>query len=242
MGISTSSTDIMGFLIQDLLDYAQIKSDKFRTNIDQFNIVDAVKKVMDVQRKQAKDRGIDLISDFQNVVGNPIIVCDEQRIKQVLLGLQSNALKFTERGFVKIIVERNFQSEKEFLKITVEDSGIGIEIEDQDKLFKLFGFLQDNKKLNTKGVGMGLVISDQIVQKFSGRVTFSSIPGVGSTFIFTFELSKKAIQNDNDDESFRYMLDQKELYYKLTHLDGKIEGFKLNLDNQVDKSEHQEES
>ena len=48
MGISTSSTDIMGFLIQDLLDYAQIKSDKFRTNIDQFNIVDACKKVMDV--------------------------------------------------------------------------------------------------------------------------------------------------------------------------------------------------
>ena len=72
------------------------------------------------------------------------------------------------------------------MKVTVEDTGIGIEKEDQDKLFKLFGFLQDNRKLNTKGVGMGLVISDQIVQKFNGRVTFSSIPGVGSTFIFTF--------------------------------------------------------
>ena len=186
MGIQTSSTDIMGFLIQDLLDYAQIKSEKFRTNIDEFNIMDAVKKVMDVQMKQAKDRGMNLIADFSDVENNQMVISDEQRIKQVLLGLQSNAIKFTERGYVKIIVQREFVSDEEFLKITIEDTGIGIEQEDQKKLFKLFGFLQDSKKLNTKGVGMGLVISDQIAQKFNGRVTFSSIPGVGSTFKFTF--------------------------------------------------------
>ena len=77
----------MGFLIQDLLDYAQIKSEKFRTNIDEFNIMDAVKKVMDVQMKQAKDRGMNLIADFSDVENNQMVISDEQRIKQVLLGL-----------------------------------------------------------------------------------------------------------------------------------------------------------
>ena len=187
---------------------------------------------MDVQRKQANDRKIDLIADFSNVLGNSKLVCDEQRIKQVLLGLQSNALKFTERGYVKIIVKREFESDREFLKICVEDTGIGIQREDQKKLFKLFGFLQDTKKLNTKGVGMGLVISDQIVEKFNGKVTFTSVPGVGSSFTFTFELTKKPDKMDVKEGNCRYMLDQKQFYFQLTHLDTKVTGFKLRLEHE----------
>ena len=66
------------------------------------------------------------------------------------------------------------------------DTGIGIEYEDQDKLFKLFGFVNDEKKLNTKGIGLGLVISDHIVQQFGGEITFDSVPKKGSTFRFSF--------------------------------------------------------
>ena len=60
---------------------------------------------------------------------------------------------------------------------------------------------------------MGLVISDQIVEKFNGKVTFTSVPGVGSSFTFTFELAKKPDKMDVKEDNFRYMLDQKQLYF-----------------------------
>ena len=68
---------------------------------------------------------------------------DEDRIKQVLLGLQSNALKFTQEGKVQIDVKIVAKQEDKFLEISVTDTGVGIEYEDQDKLFKLFGFVKD---------------------------------------------------------------------------------------------------
>ena len=94
---------------------------------------------------------------------------------QVLLGLQSNALKFTEKGSVKIestIIEDG--SKRRHLEIKVKDTGAGIEYEDQERLFKLFGFVQDSNNLNRNGIGLGLVIADNIVSQFGGEITFVS--------------------------------------------------------------------
>jgi signal transduction histidine kinase len=82
----------------------------------------------------------------------------------------SNAIKFTEVGYVKIIA----YEEDQYLKIAVADTGVGIKEEDKGKLFKLFGFLDETKKLNTKGIGLGLVIADQIVNQFEGKIKFWS--------------------------------------------------------------------
>ena len=88
---------------------------------------------------------------------------DAQRVMQVLLCLQSNALKFTKDGEVEIIVniEKN-KEEENFLSISVRDTGIGISKENQSKLFQLFGFLSDSVQMNKQGVGLGLVIAKQI--------------------------------------------------------------------------------
>ena len=69
-----------------------------------------------------------------------------------------------------------------YLVLSVVDTGIGIKEEDQQRLFQLFGFIEDNKQRNTHGIGLGLVISDQIVQRFDGKVSMSSKYGQGSTF------------------------------------------------------------
>ena len=82
------------------------------------------------------------------------------------------------------------------LKIDVTDTGIGIPEEDKDKMFKLFGFLEDKKQLNTKGIGLGLIISQQIVNKFNGKVSFTSSEGFGSVFTFTFELENELTMID----------------------------------------------
>jgi signal transduction histidine kinase len=102
------------------------------------------------------------------------------------LNLLSNAIKFTDRdGRITIIVE-NYPDQ--FLRLSVVDNGIGIKIKDQDKLFKLFGSIKDEeKKINTNGIGLGLVISKLIVNKFGGYIDFISKFKKGSTFFYTFE-------------------------------------------------------
>ena len=74
------------------------------------------------------------------------------------------------------------------VQLKIEDSGIGIQEEDQDKLFKLFGFLDTSKELNAKGVGLGLHISQRITEQFGGKIVLESEFGKGSTFIFVFDL------------------------------------------------------
>lgn len=127
---------------------------------------------------------------------SPMIRTDESRIMQVLLGLQSNALKFTSNGHVKIIVSivededgaSNRVGDNKQVKISVEDTGIGISKKNQKKLFKLFGFIQDTSQMNTQGIGLGLAIAEQIVSQFKGQIKVSSELGEGSVFSFTFKL------------------------------------------------------
>jgi len=117
----------------------------------------------------------------------------------VLLNLQSNALKFTRQGGVTLraeIVEELMDGVRaEFLKLSVIDTGVGIPWEDQDKLFKLFGFVQSTQHFNKNGIGLGLVISEKIVSKFGGKMDFKSVPfpeaNHGSTFSFTIKLETK---------------------------------------------------
>lgn len=211
--VQQSSSDMMMFMVQDLLDYAQIKARKFRKQILRFDIRKSIEKVMCIQRQRAIERGIEFKATYenfqdlsqeaaQNMIDEgidrlepdsngkfcPVICSDESRIKQVLLGLQSNALKFTQKGKVEIKVRILNDQNRRFLQIDVEDTGLGIPKEQQHKLFKLFGFIQDQKQLNTKGIGLGLVIADQIVNEFNGRIAFKSEHGKGSIFQFSFLL------------------------------------------------------
>lgn len=110
------------------------------------------------------------------------------RIQQVLLNLQANALKFTEKGSVRIEVEIVEVIKEHWLKVSIIDTGIGIKEEDKPKLFKLFGFVMDATNLNSNGIGLGLMISDMIVSKYEGKITFDSTEGQGSTFTFTFKI------------------------------------------------------
>jgi len=106
----------------------------------------------------------------------------------VLLNLYSNALKFTEKeGKILVLVEQFQEFHKRTIRISVTDTGVGIRDQDKEKLFKMFGSIKDEeKKLNLKGIGLGLVISKLIVEKFSGCIDFISKFQHGSTFFYTF--------------------------------------------------------
>ena len=119
-------------------------------------------EVIDIQRMKAKSKGIDLKADF-GTTGDQLVYHDKQRVQQVLLNLQSNALKFTDKGSVTIKVNIRTQFEKNFLELSVIDTGIGIKEEDRDKLFTLFGYIKDSYQMNKHGIGLGLNISNKIV-------------------------------------------------------------------------------
>lgn len=137
-----------------------------------------------------------------------MIYFDQQRLQQVLLNLISNAIKFTpfsgdvsvtarilselsdlavkDPAFEDCLAQANG---KKFLEIQVQDTGVGIKPEDQKKLFKLFGFLEANKELNSKGIGLGLHISKKITRMFDGDIICRSQYGHGSNFVFIVALS-----------------------------------------------------
>ena len=101
-------------MLQELLDYSQLKNGKFRKNISKFNVKEAVEMVIALQRRQAMYKNISLTAEFINISDqevqdslqySPIIETDKSRFMQVLLCLQSNAVKFTQDGFIKIVVE-----------------------------------------------------------------------------------------------------------------------------------------
>mgnify|MGYP006113056303 CR=1 FL=1 len=91
-------------------------------------------------------------------------------------------MKFTEKGSVKIKCSILEQDKAKFLKISVIDSGMGISKENQDKLFQLFGFLNETEEKNTNGIGLGLMISNKLVKEFGGKFTIDSEVGRGSEF------------------------------------------------------------
>ena len=126
-----------------------------------------------------------------------IICTDEQRLQQVLMNLLSNALKFTPSdGQITIECElrRPKRSGPQFIQISVQDTGIGISEEDQKNLFRLFGFLDASKDLNTKGIGLGLHICKMIATFMGGEIGCKSKLEQGAKFTYSFKLEPPSNQ------------------------------------------------
>ena len=182
-----SQSKLLNFYVSDLLCMAEIDNRKFKKHLSSFNVRQAIDQVVEVQRGFSEPKDVTVEIQFDENQADTIDG-DEFRLQQVLMKLLSNAIKFSlEGGKVTIIC----QLEAEALGITkvgikVVDEGVGISIEDQAKLFKLFGFVEQiQDDLNTQGLGMGLYIAKLISEQFDGGVSVESELGRGSTFGFT---------------------------------------------------------
>ena len=110
---------------------------------------------------------------------------DQLRLKQIMINLVKNALKFTRTGSVRIVSA--YDKDQSLLKVHVVDTGIGIKAEEMDKLFNMFGKLLRTAEMNHEGIGMGLLISKNLVELNGGTIdVYSDGPGEGSVFTFTF--------------------------------------------------------
>ena len=208
-------------MINDILDFCQISNGKLRLNPQLFDVVESVREVGKLIKFQAKKKGLEFefINKLNTLKGRKIRN-DPNRLKQVILNLLGNALKFTESGFIRIIIEAaeplvmNHRSQSGTLslvpavKISVEDSGCGIKEEDIPRLFRIFGKLEtsESRKINQTGVGLGLAISQNLIRYMNNNILgeeikVSSSIGKGSTFYFSLHSQSSLREAENRSRS-----------------------------------------
>jgi len=169
-------------LIGDILDIARIESGHLSLSPERVNPQEVVASVARIFEGLARQKGLELRLEF-NLVNPPVdVLLDPQRFKQVLSNLVSNAIKFTEQGHVRIIVDLHPTNEpgQVHMQLQVEDSGIGISQQDQQRLFEPFAQAENTGQSVRRGTGLGLVISRSLCEKMGGNLQMLSEPGVGT--------------------------------------------------------------
>lgn len=169
-------------LINDILDFTKLEAGRMELDASPFHFPSLLRSVVDLFMPIARDKGIDITLNYAGDIPTNLIG-DSGRIRQVLLNLVSNALKFTETGGVRIAVSLgDDDQERPTFKLTVKDTGIGIPADKHDFLFGEFVTVDTHYSRKFGGTGLGLAITKQLAELMGGIVGFESMPGVGSTF------------------------------------------------------------
>ena len=169
-------------LINDILDLSKIEAGRMELELSDFDLPGTIENTLTLVRERAQRRGIVLGRTVDERLG--MVRADERKVKQVLLNLLSNALKFTPEGG-KIDVRAALSNG--VVEISVTDTGVGIAPEDQDKVFEEFRQVGTASK-KVEGTGLGLAISRKFIELHGGRIWVKSQVGAGSTFAFTLPL------------------------------------------------------
>jgi two-component system sensor histidine kinase/response regulator len=186
--IHNSGTALLG-IINDVLDFSKIEAGKLQLDIAPFSIRELVEDSLDILAERAHSKGLELLCDIPLDVETA--VCgDAQRLRQVLINLVGNAIKFTERGEVKIEVNRADNNDTHSLfRFEVTDSGVGIKPENCATIFESFAQEDISTTRKYGGTGLGLAISKELVELMGGQIGVVSTPGVGSKFHFSIQLA-----------------------------------------------------
>lgn len=176
-------------LINDVLEMAKIEAGRVQIETAPFDLGGMVRDVTDMMYVRAHQKGLQLLID-QSSEFPRYIKGDEARLRQVLINLVGNALKFTEQGGVTVRFGMKPDAEH-YLLMEVEDSGIGIKQEDLHRVFE--PFVQVGQTAAQKGTGLGLTITRQFVQLMGGKISVESTPGKGSTFRVELPVVKVAV-------------------------------------------------
>ena len=185
--INQSADALLG-IINDILDFSKVEAGKLELDIHAFDLRECVEGAIDLVSSRAAEKGLNLA--FLVEPGIPRMVSgDSLRLRQVLLNILNNAIKFTEAGdvFLKVSEDRVAAGKGDgfVLRFSVKDSGPGIPASKMDQLFQSFGQLDASTTRRYGGTGLGLAISKRIVELMGGRIWAESPPGAGATFTFT---------------------------------------------------------
>ncbi len=194
--ICTSSEALLT-LINDILDFSKIEAGRFTLHPEPVLLLPLLNEVADIFAPRAAEKG--LVFNLETHPGLPeTITIDRLRLRQILLNLIGNAVKFTTQGSVTVSVSAAPDAtnpDQGVLAFSVADTGIGIPSDRRDRLFKPFSQVDSSTTRNYGGTGLGLAISDRIVRMLGGEIILESTPGKGSVFSFTINAAFSQSEN-----------------------------------------------
>ncbi|MEZ7500103.1 response regulator [Flavobacterium sp. Arc3] len=196
-------------IINDILDFSKIEADKMIIEEVQFSLSKNIKSVVELLSTIAEEKNVKLLHEIDPEINNSLIG-DPTRLSQILINLLGNALKFTEKGYVELVVSQERESETDtFIKFTVTDTGIGIPKDKIDSIFESFNQASNETSRKFGGTGLGLTITRKLIELQGGTIVVKSEMGKGSEFSFLIQYpkDKKGIANVSIVESKKLTYD-----------------------------------
>jgi PAS domain S-box-containing protein len=191
--VQRSAESLLG-VINDILDFSKIEAGKLDMEAIDFHLEDVFANLVNLVGLRAQEKGLELLFDIQPQIPMAL-VGDPLRLGQVLLNLANNAVKFTEQGEIVVGVEAlNVSETHAKLRFRVRDTGVGLQEEHRARLFESFSQADTSTTRKYGGTGLGLAISKRLVELMDGEIWADSEPGVGSTFFFTANFARQAVQ------------------------------------------------
>ena len=209
--IVNESAVILMDIINDVLDFSKIEAGKLELNLEEVDLFSLTHQVINLFKHQANSKNIDLILTIDQNVPQ-FIYADSVRLKQIIVNLIGNALKFTQVGQIQLEVKEIICSKKYFstVNFSVKDTGIGIKHINQEKIFH--SFVQEDTSITRKfgGTGLGLAISSQLLELMGSKLNLNSRYGKGSNFNFSIEFKKLNKKKNNVTPTMDSMLGNSE--------------------------------
>lgn len=204
------------YLINDILDISKLEAKEINLDLTNINLSDFISEIEDMFRPQALQKKLDFVVSYDKSID--FVNIDKNRVNQIIKNLLSNALKFTSKGKIELIVKNN---NDEFLEILVKDDGIGIAQNKLDHIFDRFKQADSTTTRKFGGTGLGLAISKELCNLMGGDITVESKVNVGTTFTATIN-----IKNSDNKENIKKPI-KNEITEEFT-MDEKIEEKKIN--------------
>ncbi|MDA1334396.1 MAG: HAMP domain-containing sensor histidine kinase [bacterium] len=195
IGTIRDQNERMIALVNDLLEVSRIEDDRLILRSIYINMDDFLGRIVKEYDPLAKQKGLSMKFDTKDE--RPWVFADESKLRWITENLIDNATRYTKEGVVTIRV----QKEKGHVRVEIEDSGIGIPIMDQGRIFTKFFRSDTAVRLRAEGTGLGLYLVKSLVEAMSGEVGFASLEGKGSTFWFLLPLVRKGTETSNTNDN-----------------------------------------
>jgi len=194
------SSELLLNIINDILDFSKIEADRLELQQRPFHLGTVLDNIVRSMKLKAGEKRLGLILHHDPVDGSQWIRGDDLRLRQVLMNLVGNAIKFTRRGEVTVICEEERSGDELEVSFFVNDTGIGVPAEAQKRIFNLFSQADNSITRMYGGTGLGLAISQRLVEMMGGEIRVTSVEGQGSTFYFVlrFPLGEQGTERQKD--------------------------------------------
>jgi len=180
------SSNSLLYIINDILDFSKIEAGKLQFEYIDFDIQEIIANIKNMMELKAKEKNLEFAISYENLDEN-IFYGDPFRIEQILINLSNNAIKFTNKGNVEIVIQ---QLKNQKIQFQIKDTGIGLTSEQQQNLFSSFNQADSSTTRKYGGSGLGLAISKQLIELMDGKIWLNSTKNIGSTFFFELKLPK----------------------------------------------------